>query len=233
METILGSLKIETKKILAPGKQHIIMSTYKFIPRASITSTEPVIPTSNAFAAFGFMQKENRYQPDPSIGYRAWKQDQIKPKEISLSSESDFPDLVTPQEKSTSPDIFGGVSLADKLKQTIAAEEEAIRRRRLQDDEKEGRWIREHCVALPCKGLKAVPRDPAVKHAYHHKGIMPLEMPLFYPKTMEQYQYMRKITVLEQLGADIRDLQEKNEPIPAPEEFFDMELLGQTETETA
>lgn len=207
------------------------MSTYTFKPRAVEAATvEPTIPVRNMFEAFGSMRKENRYQPDPTLGYRAWKKEteeiKIKNKVVDVNSTEDFPDFMGSKEKK-SHDVFGGISLADKLKETIAAEEEAIRRRRLQDDEKEERWIRENCVSLPCKGLKALPNDPEFKYVYHHKDILPIEMPLFYPKSKEEYRFIRQIAVLEQIGADVRALQEENEALAPPDEMMGDDLVDE------
>ncbi len=210
------------------------MSAYTFKPRAVEAAVEPTVPVRNMFEAFGSTRKENRYQPDPAISYRAWKKEaedvKIKNKVVDVNSTEDFPDFMGSKEKK-SQDIFGGISLADKLKETIAAEEEAMRRRRLQDDEKEEKWIRDNCVALPCKGLKESPKDTEVKYVYHHKGISPIEMPLFYPKSKEEYRFIRQMAVLEQLGADMSAFQEEEYEVQP--EVLEEKLWDEAEAETA
>lgn len=75
---------------------------------------------------------------------------------MNIASFTDFPDLTeTPLKKK---DVFAGISLADRLKETIA-EEEAAQIRRMKREEKEETWLRANCVALPLKGYKG-PRNP-------------------------------------------------------------------------
>jgi len=76
-----------------------------------------------------------------------------KPKELNPASFTEFPDLV----KSTSkPTVFQGMSLASRLKEAIAAEEEAAILKRLKKGETPDQILRESCAVLPCKGLTAV-----------------------------------------------------------------------------
>ncbi len=89
-----------------------------------------------------------------SGSYRAWKQAvPEKPKELNSASFTEFPDLV----KSTAkPTVFQGMSLAARLKEAIAAEEEAAILKRLKKGETPDQILRESCTVLPCKGLKAI-----------------------------------------------------------------------------
>jgi hypothetical protein len=84
--------------------------------------------------------------------YSAWKKPGVS-KEVTLNMTSfkEFPDLIqSPQAKS----VFQGVSLATKLKEAIAAEEEAATLKRLKKGETPELLLRECCAVLPCKGLK-------------------------------------------------------------------------------
>lgn len=87
-----------------------------------------------------------------SSGYRTWKTQAPEPKaQVNPSSFTDFPDLVAPTQSKT---VFQGVSLATKLKEAIAAEEEAAILKRLKKGETPEQLLREGCVTLPCPGLK-------------------------------------------------------------------------------
>ena len=91
--------------------------------------------------------------PNPG-GYRAWKQAvPDKPKEVNSASFTEFPDLIKATAK---PTVFQGMSLAARLKEAIAAEEEAAILKRLKKGDTPEQILRESCVVLPCKGLKAV-----------------------------------------------------------------------------
>lgn len=87
------------------------------------------------------------------ISYRAWKKPTGPEKEsrVNVSSFTEFPDLV---QVSQTKSVFQGVSLATKLKEAIAAEEEAAVLKRLKKGETPEMLLREACTVLPCKGLK-------------------------------------------------------------------------------
>ena len=82
--------------------------------------------------------------------YRDWKQAPAKPKEVNPASFAEFPDLGKPVAK---PTVFQGTSLAARLKDAIAAEEEAAVLKRLKKGETPEQILRESCTVLPCKGL--------------------------------------------------------------------------------
>lgn len=99
---------------------------------------------------------------DTSQEYRKWKkkEDPSVPTKLNVESNQDFPDLVKSQTKKT---VFEGVSLANKLKEVIAAEEEAAILKRLKKGDTPEMLLREQCVCLPLKGKK--------------KSLEPLEVP--------------------------------------------------------
>lgn len=178
------------------------MSSYKFQPRDA-TSAAAAPSTNLTENLFGHTP---RYQiPPAQSGYLTWKKQNEKPKELNMASFSDFPDLGSSPvaAKEAKSGVFAKVSLVDKLKQTIAAEEEEIKRRRLEDHDKEERWLRKNCVALPCKGLKATEKDPGCPTEFHFRDDVYIPVSLFKPKTQEEYSYMRKIAILEAIGADV------------------------------
>lgn len=194
------------------------MNSYSFKPK---TNDSP-----KALSSADLFSSSSRIpMPSPmESGYMAWKKQNEKPKEVNMASFNDFPDLGTPSvAKEQKTGVFGHVSLADKLKQTIAAEEEEIKRRRLEDHDKEERWLRKNCVALPCKGLKATEKDPESPTIYHFKDDVYIPMPLFQPKTQEQYSYIRKIAVLDAIGANIPQDTIIEIPMDFVEENYDQE----------
>lgn len=99
------------------------------------------------------MNKPKYSNPDTSGGYRSWKkQDTVETKkEVNIASFSDFPDLVQSAPKKT---VFEGNSLANKLKEVIAAEEEAAIQKRLKKGDTPEMILRESCVVLPLKGQR-------------------------------------------------------------------------------
>lgn len=118
--------------------------------------------TQNRPSAFSNMNKPKYVAPEPAGSYRSWKQKQKEEvkKEVNIASFSDFPDLVQSGPKKT---VFEGNSLASKLKEVIAAEEEAAIQKRLKKGETPEMILRESCVILPLKG--------------GNKSFAPLEVP--------------------------------------------------------
>ena len=108
------------------------------------------------------MNKPKYVAPDSTGGYRSWKQKQKEEvkKEVNIASFSDFPDLV---QGTTKKSVFEGNSLATKLKEVIAAEEEAAIQKRLKKGDTPEMILREGCVVLPLKG--------------RNKNSTPLEVP--------------------------------------------------------
>ena len=166
---------------------------------------------------FGNMNNRNRTpkNTNPGSDYKSWKTKEIdggKPKEVNLASFSEFPDLIQPVEKKS---IFEGTSLAAKLKETIAAEEEAAILKRLKKGDTPEMILREGCVSLPLKKYKqgvalTVPDwvtdtsqiviMPAFKHKTHEQlaeerkwkrlGINPRETMLYdEPEDIGAYRY--------------------------------------------
>lgn len=112
--------------------------------------------------------------------YKAWKNKDEKPKEVNIASFNEFPDLIKSVEKSASNTVFQGTSLAAKLKETIAAEEEAAILKRLKKGDTPEMILREGCVSLPLKNYKfgttlTVPdwvtdtSEPTIFPAFKHK----------------------------------------------------------------
>lgn len=111
--------------------------------------------TETRYNPFGNMNNRNRTpkNTNPGMDYKSWKnKDTVeKPKEINVASFKEFPDLVKPVEKKS---VFEGTSLAAKLKETIAAEEEAAILKRLKKGDTPEMIFREGCVSLPLKNYK-------------------------------------------------------------------------------
>lgn len=182
---------------------------------------------TNNLTADMFGQQKNYPVPPMESGYLAWKKQNEKPKEINMASFTEFPDLAAnPQTtKQAKSGVFANVSLVDKLKQTIAAEEEEIKRRRLEDHDKEERWLRKNCVALPCKGLKPSERDPDSAPVYHFKEDVYVPMPLFQIKTKEEYDFIRKVAVLDYIGAPVPQEIIPQQTVELPEYFIEEESI--------
>lgn len=106
------------------------------------------------------MNKPKYVAQQPTDSYKSWKQSKEIKKEVNIASFSDFPDLVQSAPKKT---VFEGNSLASKLKEVIAAEEEAAIQKRLKKGDTPEMILRESCVILPLKGSK--------------KSLKPLEVP--------------------------------------------------------
>ena len=92
--------------------------------------------------------KRDRKEPSPyaSHDYQRWKRkdEKVVAKQPDVSSTADFPSLVN-HEAPKKPSALDGISLAEKLKQTIAAEQEeaTLRRYSREADEKNDKdiWI--------------------------------------------------------------------------------------------
>ena len=117
--------------------------------------------------------------------YRAWKNQQSASKtekELNPASFTEFPDLVKSAPKKT---VFDGTSLATKLKEAIAAEEEEAIQKRLKKGVTPETILRELCVSLPLKGYKA-PTEPLEVPSWVTDNTKPFIMPSFRPKSMKQ-----------------------------------------------
>lgn len=129
------------------------------------------------------MNRFKALDPDASAaGYRSWKKKEEPKKEVNLSSTSDFPELVTDTKKKT---VFEGTSLAAKLKETIAAEEEAAILKRLKKGDTPEMILRESCVILPLKGGKPS-SEPFEVPWWVTDTSIPVHIPAFKHKTLEQ-----------------------------------------------
>ncbi len=125
-------------------------------------------------------------------GYKAWKNKEVpgqppKPKEVDLASFSEFPDLIKPVEKKS---VFEGTSLVEKLKESIAAEEEAAILKRLKKGDTPEMILREGCVSLPLKNYKH--GTPLVVPDWVTDTSNPIIIPPFRHKTIEQLMEERK-----------------------------------------
>jgi hypothetical protein len=120
-----------------------------------------------------------------SGGYRSWKQKDQEPKKekvLNPASFTEFPDLVKAAPKKT---IFEGGSLATKLKEAIAAEEEEAIQKRLKKGVTPETILREMCVSLPLKGTKSS-QEPIEIPFWVTDNTKPTILPPFRPKTMKQ-----------------------------------------------
>lgn len=132
-----------------------------------------------------------RYQaPAPAGGYKAWKTKEPEKKELNIASFSDFPDLVSGTPKKS---VFEGTSLAMKLKDAIAAEEEEAIQRRLKKGDTPEMILREGCVALPLKGTKKGPIEPFVVPWWVTENTKPILVPAFRHKTLRQVAEERRL----------------------------------------
>jgi len=132
-----------------------------------------------------------RSMPRPSTSYRTWKKDekQTKKEEMNMASFSDFPELGTNVAKKT---VFEGVSLASKLKEAIAAEEEAAILKRLKKGDTPEMILRENCVVLPFKRPRKVVLEPLQVPEWVTDTTSPDVFPLFRHKTLAQLAKERK-----------------------------------------
>ncbi len=156
---------------------------------------------------FGNMNRFKALDPDATsaAGYKSWKNKEttaagvpIK-KEIKLESTTEFPDLVKDTKKKT---VFEGTSLASKLKETIAAEEEAAILKRLKKGDTPEMILREGCVSLPLKNYKGVPEGPLEIPWWVTDTSVPVFVRPFRHKTQEELADERR---WKRLGINPRD----------------------------
>jgi hypothetical protein len=150
--------------------------------------------TQNRPTAFSNMNKPKYVAPDMSGGYKSWKKQDVKEvkKEVNISSFSDFPDLVKEAPKKT---VFEGNSLANKLKEVIAAEEEAAIQKRLKKGDTPEMILRESCTILPLKTktkTKTLATDPMEVPWWVTDSTQPILFPAFRPKSLAQLAEERK-----------------------------------------
>lgn len=150
-----------------------------------------------------------------ATSYRAWKKPTVVEKEttVNVSSFTEFPDLV---QATQAKSVFQGVSLATKLKEAIAAEEEAAILKRLKKGETPEMLLRESCVVLPCKGLKDT-SDGAVP--YWVTDTQPIVAPTTYrQKSLQQLADERK---WKRLGSPMvvpeMEIQDEEDTVSLPE----------------
>ncbi len=173
-KAILGSVKIEWRNALA----------------ASILISSLIMNTLVKPNPFGNMNRFKALDPDAtSAGYRSWKKKEttaegvpIK-KELNVASTTEFPDLVKDTKKNT---VFEGTSLATKLKETIAAEEEAAVLKRLKKGDTPEMILRDSCVSLPLKNYKGASEGPLEAPWWVTDPTIPVFVPSFKHKTLEE-----------------------------------------------
>ncbi len=154
---------------------------------------------ANRFSAF---QEKSKPQAPPQgapvagAGYKAWKNKEVTAdgkaikKEVNISSVSEFPDLVQGQSQKA-PSAFAGTSLAAKLKEVIAAEEEAAILKRIKKGETPEDIFRESCTILPLK-TKMPSADAEFKAPWWVTDTSnPIVMPRFTPKSFEEQRMER------------------------------------------
>jgi hypothetical protein len=143
-----------------------------------------------------------------SGGYRSWKQkDQVpEKKELNPASFTEFPDLVKAAPKKT---VFEGTSLASKLKEVIAAEEEAAIQKRLKKGETPDQILREMCVVLPLKGRTNASQQPLEIPWWVTDESKLIVIPPFRHKSLVQISNERR---LKRLGVNPRDIYVFDEP---------------------
>lgn len=130
-----------------------------------------------------------------SGSYRTWKQkDPVtgEQKPMNPASVTEFPDLVPNAPKKT---VFEGTSLASKLKEVIAAEEEAAIQKRLKKGETPDQILREMCAVLPLKGTKPY-RETTEVPWWVTDDSKPIVFPRFIPKSHLQMAQERRWTRL-------------------------------------
>jgi hypothetical protein len=123
----------------------------------------------------------NKTSANPA-SYKAWKKkDTVQ--EVRMDSFKDFPELVSDSKKKT---VFEGVSLASKLKEVLAAEEEAAIQKRLKKGETPEQILREACVVLPLKSSKKKSTEDLVIPDWLLDHTDPVVIPWFRPKSLQQ-----------------------------------------------
>lgn len=155
---------------------------------------------------------------DSGPGYKAWKNktEDPKKKELNMASFTEFPDLVKETKKKSA---FEGTSLAAKLKETIAAEEEAAILKRLKKGDTPEMILRESCVVLPLKG-GPYPAEPLIVPDWVTDTSKPTIFPPFRHKSLAQVARERQ---LKRLGINPRDTRLFDEPeFEEPEDTVSM-----------
>lgn len=115
---------------------------------------EPVEPVASPFA---FSHRPQPVAPTSVASYKSWKNKEVTAdgtkieKVVNVSSVTEFPDLVAKSSSEPKKSVLEGTSLAAKLKETIAAEEEAAILKRLKKGDTPEMILREGCVSLPLK----------------------------------------------------------------------------------
>lgn len=142
-----------------------------------------------------------------SGGYRTWKQKDQAPekKELNPASFTEFPDLVKSAPKKT---VFEGTSLASKLKEVIAAEEEAAIQKRLKKGDTPEQILREMCVSLPLKRTTKSTETIEIPW-WVTDDTAPIVLPPFKHKSLLQLARERR---LKRLGVNPRDMYLYDEP---------------------
>ena len=130
--------------------------------------------------------------------YKSWKNKEITAdgkkvvKELNISSTSDFPDLVMNLSKEPKKNILEGTSLASKLKEVIAAEEEAAIVKRLKKGDTPEMIFREGCQALPLKTKRDVEPKEFIAPWWLTDTTNPIVMPSFRHKSLSELQLERR-----------------------------------------
>lgn len=112
-----------------------------------------------------------------------------------MDSVHDFPELVQSQKKEK-PTVFEGISLASKLKEVLAAEEEAAIQKRLKKGDTPEQILREGCVVLPLKSFKKKTSEDLSIPDWVLDHTDPVTFPSFRPKTFQQLQEERYLARL-------------------------------------
>lgn len=94
-----------------------------------------------------------RYVRSTSSGYSSWKNndprtDMTKVVNMNLKLEKDFPSLSAPRQATAPPQPKGGVSLAEKLKMSIAKDEEEANLKRFRKSQQDKEHSRDEYIPL-------------------------------------------------------------------------------------
>lgn len=116
-----------------------------------------------------------------------------------MTSFTEFPDLVKDGTKKT---VFEGTSLANKLKDAIAAEEEAAIQKRLKKGDTPETILREMCTVLPLKGARRS-SEPMEIPWWVTDESMPIIFPSFKHKSLAQLAQERR---WKRLGVNPREI---------------------------
>lgn len=159
------------------------------------------------------------------VAYRSWKNKEEPKKEVNISSFTEFPDLVKDAKKKNA---FEGTSLAAKLKQTIAEEEEAAVLKRIKKGETPEMILRESCVSLPLRGANKS-SEPFVAPWWLTDTSEPIVLPRFKHKTPEELSQERKwkrlginpndLMLYDDEGHDDVEDEDDSVPMPFPTDF--------------